>query len=116
MTAVGATNAFAPTGATFSGGGFSDRHAAPSFQRPHIARYMEAARAKLPPAKWFNHTGAGFPDVSAVGLSFWVYNGGLPTEVGGTSAATPVVAGIVSLLNDARQVMIPPPHGRRRSE
>jgi tripeptidyl-peptidase-1 len=40
--------------------------------------------------------------VSAVGLNFWVVNGGLPTEVGGTSAATPVVAGIVSLLNDAR--------------
>lgn len=102
VTAVGATNAFMPTGATFSGGGFSDRHAAPPFQQPHIAQYMKKV-AKLPPAKWFNHTGRGFPDVSAVGLSFWVYNGGLPTEVGGTSAATPVFAGVVSLLNDARQ-------------
>ena len=89
VTAVGATNAFMPTGATFSGGGFSDRHAAPSFQRPLIAAYMKAA-SKLPPAKWFNHSGRGFPDVSAVGLSFWVYNGGLPTEVraaGGRAAS-----------------------------
>ena len=50
----------------------------------------------------YNHTGAGFPDVCANGLQFWTIIGGIPDEVGGTSAATPTVAGIVSLLNDAR--------------
>ena len=53
----------------------------------------------------YNQTGAGFPDVAANGLQYWTIIGGIPDEVGGTSAATPTIAGIVSLLNDARMSM-----------
>eukprot|EP00933_Yihiella_yeosuensis_P044839 TRINITY_DN40113_c0_g1_i1.p1 TRINITY_DN40113_c0_g1~~TRINITY_DN40113_c0_g1_i1.p1 ORF type:complete len:568 (-),score=86.09 TRINITY_DN40113_c0_g1_i1:139-1842(-) len=102
VTAVGATEEYEKDqAATFSGGGFSDRYKAPAFQRSAIEAYLKNA-AKLPPSTFYNHTGAGFPDVAAVGMNFWVVNSGIPDEVGGTSAATPTFAGIVSLLNDAR--------------
>ena len=65
-----------------------------------VATYLQ--NAGLPPASSYNATGRAFPDVSAIGMNFWIYCGGLPTEVGGTSAATPTFAGIISLLNDAR--------------
>ena len=102
VTAVGATEEYEKDqAATFSGGGFSNRYTAPTFQRSAIAAYFKNP-PKLPPSTFYNQTGAGFPDVAAVGMNFWVVNGGIPDEVGGTSAATPTFAGIVSLLNDAR--------------
>lgn len=102
VTAVGGTEAFNPLlGASFSGGGFSNRYSRPAYQDKAVATYL-AASTGMPPSSCYNQTGAAFPDVSAVALGFWTYVGGIPDEVGGTSAATPTFAGIVSLLNDAR--------------
>ena len=42
------------------------------------------------------------PDVSAQSENFRVFFRGRPINVGGTSAASPVFAGLVALLNDAR--------------
>merc|ERR1712032_740612 len=76
VTAVGATEEYEKNqGATFSGGGFSDRYAAPSYQHNAIAAYLKSPG--LPPARYFNHSGAGFPDVSAIGMGFWVVTGGI---------------------------------------
>ena len=99
MTAVGATVEYSNQGAGFSGGGFSNRYGIPAYQAAAVAAFKK--QAKIAP-QYYNNTGAGFPDVAAVALQFWTIVGGIPDEIGGTSAATPTVAGIVSLLNDAR--------------
>jgi len=100
VTAVGATEEYETQGAPFSGGGFSNRYGIPQYQIEAINSYHQ--KRPTPSSQYYNTTGAGFPDVAAVGLQFWTYVGGIPTEIGGTSASTPVVAGIISLLNDAR--------------
>jgi len=53
----------------------------------------------------------GIPDVSAQGDNFVIYVNGAARSVGGTSAATPTFASIVSLLNDARIASGKPPLG-----
>jgi tripeptidyl-peptidase-1 len=47
--------------------------------------------------------GRGTPDLAALGEGFQVIMNGNPEAVGGTSASTPLFAGIVALLNQARQ-------------
>ncbi|KAI0308406.1 peptidase S8/S53 domain-containing protein, partial [Amylostereum chailletii] len=43
-----------------------------------------------------------YPDVSAQAQGFQVVIGGSVSSVGGTSASSPTVAGVISLLNDFR--------------
>lgn len=100
VTAVGGMEEMASQAAAFSGGGFSNRYSVPAYQRSAVEGWSKSSR--LPPASYYNHSGAGFPDVTAVAMGFWTYVGGIPDEVGGTSASTPTFAGMVSLLNDAR--------------
>ena len=71
---------YSQQGASFSGGGFSNRYAIPQYQEPHVVAYKEKCSI---PHTYYNNTGAGFPDVSAVGLQFWTIVGGTPDEVGG---------------------------------
>jgi len=66
-----------------------------------VAEYFQNAKG-LPPPEDYNHTGAGFPDVSTQAVNFEIaFNGGM-TYVDGTSCASPTFAGIVALLNDIR--------------
>eukprot|EP00040_Diaphanoeca_grandis_P002109 m.20570 g.20570 ORF g.20570 m.20570 type:complete len:593 (+) comp12989_c0_seq1:25-1803(+) len=90
-----------------SGGGFSwdfNRSEA-TWQEASVKAYF-AADTTLPPSTVYNAMGRGTPDVSALGEGFQVLTGsgkhGFPESVGGTSASTPLFAGLVSLLNDAR--------------
>lgn len=53
-------------------------------------------------AETFNKSGRAFPDVSAIGLNVSVVLGGGVQVAGGTSASTPIIASIVTLLNEAR--------------
>lgn len=48
----------------------------------------------------YNASGRGFPDVAAFALNYRIAYQGRLSSVGGTSAATPVFASIVALLND----------------
>jgi tripeptidyl-peptidase-1 len=50
----------------------------------------------------YNKSGRAFPDVSAIGLNVSVVLGGGVQVAGGASAATPIIASIVTLLNEAR--------------
>ena len=50
----------------------------------------------------YNPEGRGFPDVAAQSYNFTVIDQGKEIRVGGTSAASPAFAGVVSLLNSAR--------------
>ena len=81
VTAVGATEEYTVQGATFSGGGYSNRYGVPAYQADAIAAYKAATRTSGPPDSYYNTSGAGFPDVAAVGLNYWTYVGGTPTEV-----------------------------------
>ena len=85
------------------GGGFSNTFGIPEWQADEVAAYLEVTDVDT---KYFNATGRGYPDVSALAgqqnAYFISYKGGKFTGVGGTSAACPVFAGIVAHLNNVR--------------
>eukprot|EP01006_Ploeotia_vitrea_P026171 TRINITY_DN59138_c0_g1_i2.p1 TRINITY_DN59138_c0_g1~~TRINITY_DN59138_c0_g1_i2.p1 ORF type:complete len:628 (+),score=323.17 TRINITY_DN59138_c0_g1_i2:94-1884(+) len=83
-----------------SGGGFSIYSARPSYQSDAVAAYLKQT-SKLPPSGYYNATNRGFPDIAAFGSAIAITVQGRIEGVGGTSASSPIVAGVASLLNDA---------------
>jgi subtilase family serine protease len=51
---------------------------------------------------YYNQSGRGYPDVSAVGLNILLYFDTQPAFVGGTSASAPIFASIINLINENR--------------
>ncbi|EPQ51643.1 subtilisin-like protein [Gloeophyllum trabeum ATCC 11539] len=87
----------------YSGGGFSNYFALPSYQAAAVEHYLTA----YPPAysaSQYNATGKarGFPDVAANGANYVVAVDGEFELVYGTSASSPVTGSILTLVNDAR--------------
>eukprot|EP01064_Diplonema_japonicum_P011026 TRINITY_DN182_c0_g1_i2.p1 TRINITY_DN182_c0_g1~~TRINITY_DN182_c0_g1_i2.p1 ORF type:complete len:552 (+),score=200.94 TRINITY_DN182_c0_g1_i2:50-1705(+) len=80
-----------------SGGGFSYDFPVPSFQAQQVQSYL--SNVKKPNSQYA--TGRGTPDVSTLGESFTVVEGGSAIAVGGTSCSSPSFAGLVTLLNEA---------------
>ena len=108
VTAVGGTalkNPFTISGEygyEISGGGFSNVFGQPTYQSDKVKFYLTKME-NLPEQKYFNKSGRAYPDISALSNHFWIVNNLIPVPgVAGTSASTPTVAGIISLLNDAR--------------
>jgi len=113
VTAVGATQVNPnstvndPEGACeqviFSGGGFSNIFPLPSFQADDVKSFL---KNHPPPFKngQFNNSGnaRGFPDLSANGANYVIGIDGEFNLVFGTSASSPVVGSIFTLVNDAR--------------
>nr|GAT54755.1 predicted protein [Mycena chlorophos] len=100
-TSVGGTFLFPETAVPFSGGGFSNYFARPSYQKAAVQKFLDG----LAPGTYaglFNATGRAFPDVSAQSVNFTVWVGGEEFLIGGTSASAPAFAGFIALLNDAR--------------
>lgn len=110
VTAVGGTTYVAPeTAAKLSGGGFSDIFARPSYQDAAVTKYLGILGDR-----WeglYNPAGRGFPDIAAQAYRYHVMDTGQDELIGGTSASSPVVAGIFSLLNNARLQAGKPPMG-----
>lgn len=106
MTAVGGTSintSSIENGWPLSGGGFSASFQRPSYQDEHVAAYFNRAKGMLPNSALSNADGRAVPDISAVATNFKVCSGGCGPAAGtltGTSAATPTVAGMVSVIND----------------
>ncbi|KIK66624.1 hypothetical protein GYMLUDRAFT_257458 [Collybiopsis luxurians FD-317 M1] len=99
VTSVGATTNFtAETSASFSGGGFSDIFAQPSYQSTAVSSYLSALGSTY--SGKFNSTGRAFPDVAAQGQNVGYINAGQQTLFTGTSASTPIFASIIALIND----------------
>ncbi|KDQ11416.1 hypothetical protein BOTBODRAFT_35307 [Botryobasidium botryosum FD-172 SS1] len=113
VTSIGATqvnngsSVYEPESAcqqhAFSGGGFSNRFPIPDYQKQAVGDYF----AKYTPpytAAQYNNSGAtrGYPDISANGANYVVAVAGKFGMVAGTSASAPVVASILTLINDAR--------------
>ncbi len=92
-----------PANAYYSGGGFSNYFAVPSYQAAAVSNFMKHHAPKYGP-NVYNDTGKarGFPDVAAIGLNVATVWNGSTYGVGGTSASAPIFAGIVTLLNEAR--------------
>uniref|UniRef100_A0A8C5SPS1 Tripeptidyl-peptidase 1 n=1 Tax=Laticauda laticaudata TaxID=8630 RepID=A0A8C5SPS1_LATLA len=85
-----------------SGGGFSNVFPMPDYQVTAVKRFLSTTR-RLPPASYYNSTGRAYPDLAALSDNYWVVTNRLPMPwVSGTSASTPVVGGIIALINDWR--------------
>ncbi|RYP06958.1 hypothetical protein DL764_002845 [Monosporascus ibericus] len=107
VTSVGGTTGVAPERAVdFSSGGFSDVFERPAYQAAAVSAYLEARGPDDAFAGLYDARGRGFPDVAAQAAQYSVMfarrGGGVPHLIGGTSAAAPTVAALVSLLNSAR--------------
>lgn len=87
-------------GVSFSSGGFSNYFTRPSFQDDAVNAFL--AQPNLPPSSYFNSSGRGFPDISAIGTGFVVYTNGVHTPVGGTSASTPTFGSMLAMINAMR--------------
>lgn len=101
VTSVGGTENIDPEKATFfSSGGFSDVWGRPKYQEAAVESYL----TKLGD-QWkglFNPEGRAFPDVSGQSVNYVVYDKGVLKAFKGTSASSPMFAGIIGLVNDAR--------------
>lgn len=85
-----------------SGGGFSCNWAQQEWQKDAIETYQAKKEAKLPREQDFCRGGRGTPDLAALGEGYQVITNGKTQGIGGTSASCPLVAGLVSLLNEHR--------------
>jgi tripeptidyl-peptidase-1 len=84
-----------------TGGGFSTYLPQPSYQTKVVSAYLNSGVA-LPPSWAYNSTNRGFPDVSALGHNYIVEQDAKYYLVDGTSASSPVWAGIIGRLNAYR--------------
>ncbi|RPD61015.1 subtilisin-like protein [Lentinus tigrinus ALCF2SS1-7] len=86
----------------YSGGGFSNVFKMPDYQKSSVEKYL----TKYPPpysTDIYNATGSrAYPDLSANGANYVVAIQGEYYLVYGTSASSPVMAAILSGINDAR--------------
>ncbi|XP_036398990.1 tripeptidyl-peptidase 1 [Megalops cyprinoides] len=108
VTTVGGTSFKNPFKLTYevtdyiSGGGFSNVFPMPDYQVSTVNAYLKAMHV-LPPTTYFNTSGRAYPDMAALSDNYWVVTNRVPIPwVSGTSASTPVVGGILSLINDQR--------------
>jgi len=92
-----------------SGSGFSNLFDTPSYQKDVVSVYL----SNVPSAQksYFNLSGRGYPDISAVGHNIEVVWNGTVSNFDGTSASSPFCAGMVTLLNDIRLSQNKPPLG-----
>ncbi|KAH9003215.1 subtilisin-like protein [Lactarius hatsudake] len=101
VTAIGGTTNYEPEiAADLSGGGFSDYFKRPDYQDEAVTAFFDNLGTRY--HGLYNDSGRGFPDIAAqayhVGMIFFSeYD-----VADGTSCAAPIVAGVISLLNDYR--------------
>ncbi|KAI9437287.1 subtilisin-like protein [Lactarius indigo] len=99
VTSVGGTTGYNPEVAMYmSGGGFSNLFPRPLYQNAVVPPFVESLGTAY--AGFYNPVGRGIPDVSAQSFRFLFCRSAGLHVLSGTSAATPTVAGIVSLLHD----------------
>ncbi|KAF2768507.1 subtilisin-like protein [Teratosphaeria nubilosa] len=94
-----------------SGGGFSNIFPIPSYQSSAIATYFKDYDPPYPyyydgqynsSAGLYNRNGRGIPDVAANGDNIAIYLEREATLEGGTSAASPIFAALVTRINEER--------------
>jgi tripeptidyl-peptidase-1 len=100
----GAPSPSQPIAWSASGSGFSWRFPRPAYQEAAVSAYLKqyANSPGFPGFQYFNSTNRAYPDVAAVADNVPMWLTGAPTITGGTSASAPTMAGILSMINDAR--------------
>ncbi|KAH9006770.1 subtilisin-like protein [Lactarius hatsudake] len=100
VPAVGGTTGSKPEfAASFSGGGgFSNIFRRPYYQEQAVTEYLQHLGNQYQGK--YNATSRGIPDTSAQALNFPVFIKGEKVVGYGTSGSAPIVAGMISLLND----------------
>ncbi|KAE8454178.1 hypothetical protein EG329_005103 [Mollisiaceae sp. DMI_Dod_QoI] len=87
----------------YSGGGFSNVFAIPSYQSSAVATYFKSHKPSYSASRYNNSQAVrGFPDVAANGANYVVAVDGSLSLVYGTSASSPVFGSIVTLINNER--------------
>ena len=96
-----------------TGGGFSNFYDTPAWQKRAVDQYLASIAAKRPftnnskrvggyPSPSYNDKGRGFPDLAMLGVNFLMVDNATWFPASGTSASTPVIAGMISLINSER--------------
>ncbi|KAI9435317.1 subtilisin-like protein [Lactarius indigo] len=99
ITTVGGTMSFNPeVGAVISSGGFSDYFLRPYYQSEAVPTFLQSLGDQY--QGMYNASGRGIPDIAAQAADFKIILGGNELESFGTSGSAPIVAAIISLLND----------------
>ncbi|KAF8272786.1 subtilisin-like protein [Lactarius quietus] len=110
VTAVGGTTRYLPEwAAPFSSGGFSDYFERPIYQQQVASTFFQELGTQY--QGLYNVSGRGIPDVAAQATGFRVFENGFEISDSGTSGSAPIVAAIISLLNDYRISNGRPPLG-----
>ncbi|KAH9010430.1 peptidase S8/S53 domain-containing protein [Lactarius pseudohatsudake] len=110
VTAVGGTTSFMPeVAASLSGGGFSEYFLRPEYQQQAVSTFLDNLGQQY--SGLYNRSGRAIPDISAQAIKIPFFYKGEEAQAEGTSCSTPIVAGIISLLNDYRLSQGKPPLG-----
>jgi len=88
-----------PSAGITSGGGFDAYTSVPSWQSSAVSSYL-SKNPKLPSGAQTTHR--GYPDVSSLAHDLLIVSGGGYGLVDGTSASSPIWAGMTALMNSAR--------------
>ena len=86
--------------ASLLGGGFATTFVTPSYQETVVNTFLNLKNTSL--GNGYNTKGRGYPDVALIGHLYPIVNSGEIQYKDGTSASTPVMAGILSLVNAER--------------
>jgi len=99
VTAVGGTTNYMPeVAASLSGGGFSNYFLRPPYQQLAVPTFLQTLGHLY--SGLYNSSGRGIPDIAAQAIKIPLFLNGEEYPTHGTSCATPIVASIISLLND----------------
>ncbi|KAH9021889.1 subtilisin-like protein [Lactarius pseudohatsudake] len=110
VTAVGGTTSFMPeVAASLSGGGFSEYFRRPGYQQQAVSTYLNNLGTRY--SGLYNPLGRAVPDIAAQAKAIPFFYEGKEEIFEGTSCSTPIVAGIISLLNDHQLSQGKPPLG-----
>ncbi|KAH9051100.1 subtilisin-like protein [Lactarius vividus] len=110
VTAVGGTTSFNPeVAASLSGGGFSEYFPRPSYQQQAVSTFLDNLGHQY--SGLYNPLGRGIPDIAAQAMTIPFFYKGEEMIAEGTSSSAPIVAGIISFLNDHRFSQGKPPLG-----
>ncbi|KAH8978989.1 subtilisin-like protein [Lactarius hatsudake] len=98
VTSVGGTMKRPEVAAPLSSGGFSNVFKRPDYQADAVLGFFERLGNQY--SGLYNASSRGFPDVAAQAVRFTIILDDDIRYMTGTSCSAPVVAGIISLLND----------------
>jgi len=103
---VGATKGFNPEVAASdpsnglaSGGGFSNYFTRPAYQAGVVPAYVSGVGHEY--SGLYNPNGRAYPDIAAQGQQIASIWNGQEKPIDGSSASTPIAAGVLTLVNDA---------------